>query len=309
MICREISWLASTCDMFQKWYIYILYIYCIHYIRIILILAAKNLWMCFPFKDDILSVEFPSIREKMLRIFTFLSPRSNYMKCIEIHARGSRQTNRYNVGRIYLSMYLRVFFSICIPTFHPKGTDILISLVGCMVLASVLGLSIVVAFRSYFRSVALLEQKLQRTSFDTVHSMCCQCGHLDASGNTLVCDREALKFLSGRNVLSKLATLQIVHGETFVIVEWYSDIIGIIGYLFLFLCISNLYEYMLFVSSQVKYECSVVLSCSIYQHDLSSKWCKWMNELIHCSFFTSLAIISNGWKKQLICRLIRDFSL
>ena len=205
--------------MFQKWYIYIYYIYCIHYIRIILILAAKNLWMCFPFKDDILSVEFPSIREKMLRIFTFLSPRSNYMKCIEIHARGSRQTNRYNVGRIYLSMYLCVFFSICIPTFHPKGTDILISLVGCMVLASVLGLSIVVAFRSYFRSVALLEQKLQRTSFDTVHSMCCQCGHLDASGNTLVCDREALKFLSGRNVLSKLATLQIVHGETFVIVE------------------------------------------------------------------------------------------
>ena len=41
---------------------------------------------------------------------------------------------------------------------------------------------------------------------------------------------------------------------------------------------------MLFVSSQVKYECSVVLSCSIYQHDLSSKLMQ-MNEWTYTLFF------------------------
>eukprot|EP00434_Breviolum_minutum_P009954 symbB.v1.2.008774.t1/scaffold549.1/size255684/15 len=93
----------------------------------------------------------------------------------------------------FLTLWINTLAFTTLPVSGSGGTDILISLVGCMVLASVLGLSIVVAFRSYFRSVALLEQKLQRTSFDTVRSMCCQCGHLDASGNTLVCDREALK--------------------------------------------------------------------------------------------------------------------
>ena len=102
---------------------------------------------------------------------------------------------------------------MCAPYFS-KGTDVLISLVGFMVIAAVVGLSIVVAFRSYFRSVTVLEEKLQSTSFDTVRSMCCECGHLDTFGNTLLCDREALKFLSDKQVFSEIrATLQILHGE------------------------------------------------------------------------------------------------
>lgn len=129
------------------------------------------------------------------------------MKCIEIHGFAPRDKPLDTMLEESRLEHICAFFvSICSPTFHPKGTDVLISLVGCMVIASVLGLSIVVAFRSYFRSVTLLEEKLQRTSFDTVRSVCCECGHSDAFGNTLVCDREALKFL-------------IVHGETFGRVE------------------------------------------------------------------------------------------
>jgi len=93
----------------------------------------------------------------------------------------------------FLTLWINTFAFTTLPVSGSGGTDVLISLVGCMVIASVLGLSIVVAFRSYFRSVTLLEEKLQRTSFDTVRSVCCECGHSDAFGNTLVCDREALK--------------------------------------------------------------------------------------------------------------------
>ena len=66
-------------------------------------------------------------------------------------------------------------------------------LVGFMGCGFAVGFWALTAFRRFFRSVDVLEDKLGRTNFDTVRSACCDSQHVSPQGNPMLCDREVLK--------------------------------------------------------------------------------------------------------------------
>eukprot|EP00438_Fugacium_kawagutii_P005387 Skav219703 [mRNA] locus=scaffold5486:37341:39002:+ [translate_table: standard] len=96
---------------------------------------------------------------------------------------------------------IAVFLTVCaamlglttLPMPLGKGLVVLIPLLGLLIFGSLGGFFAVMAFRAYFHSVQLLEEKLLSKSFDSVRSSCCDMGHVGANGRPIVCDREVVE--------------------------------------------------------------------------------------------------------------------
>ena len=73
------------------------------------------------------------------------------------------------------------------------STHLIPRVLGVLSICCVVGLSALMAFRGYFRSLQVLDEKLKSTSFEKVQSACCQQNHVNCLGHPILCDREVVK--------------------------------------------------------------------------------------------------------------------
>ena len=74
-----------------------------------------------------------------------------------------------------------------------KRDHLLVGSAGFLASGAIVGFTAIMAFREYFHTVELLEQKLRNIRFNQMKSTCCQHRHVDATGNPLLCDREVIR--------------------------------------------------------------------------------------------------------------------
>lgn len=98
------------------------------------------------------------------------------------------------VGPCSITAFLTVCAAMLGATTLPiEGFASLVPFIGLLSFGALVGFFALMAFRGYFHSVDILEEKLGSTSFDQVTCHCCECNHLSETGQRLECDREVLK--------------------------------------------------------------------------------------------------------------------
>jgi len=99
------------------------------------------------------------------------------------------------LGLCSTAVFLTVSAAMLGVTTLPIGGESasLVPFSGLLVFGALVGFFALMAFRGYFHSVDVLDEKLGSASFDKVICHCCECNHLSETGQRIECDREVLK--------------------------------------------------------------------------------------------------------------------
>lgn len=99
------------------------------------------------------------------------------------------------IGPCMTVIFLMSFLAV-LPLVFLRGEnmDLMMLTAGAILLACVLpALVASMAFRSYFRSVDVLEDQLRTANLDEARCSCCDCGHVSQDGQSMICDRVVVK--------------------------------------------------------------------------------------------------------------------
>ncbi|CAK9101900.1 unnamed protein product [Durusdinium trenchii] len=145
---------------------------------------SDRLWCVFELSAFLRAKQCPEASQQVLLITpTFLGPCSvalfvgAFMVCLPITTVSTTWISKKVITKAgFSSLHLSVTL--------PIGAAILLVITG--------GYVLMIAFRSYFRSVEELKEKLQKVSCRTARCSCCDSGH-DIGGVNVLCDRKIVQ--------------------------------------------------------------------------------------------------------------------